>query len=244
MDNAGPDRAIFKISLAVVILQRRKVVRCVQFYWTRGYFSKTDRRLQKKKRSIRPSSRWKTVDLDRRSLLSVARLVRFWFKSLPRLTVHDRQFLQGNLFLLAVCTHDVGLYLCSIFCTRSLLQFSAASYRAFGARNTPQLYPVTLSLLNDLVQYQNSVRILERNEWTAHLIACWCCCKIYQAKYTLAVCTSWARWSRQTSVSPLSLCSIPAVSTWHSISTIPSSWSLNSVYIGCSDWVATGSVEV
>ena len=38
MDNAGPDGAIF--SLAVVILQRRKDVRCVQFYWTRGYFSK------------------------------------------------------------------------------------------------------------------------------------------------------------------------------------------------------------
>ena len=31
MDNAGPDGAIFKISLAVVILQRRKVVKCVQF---------------------------------------------------------------------------------------------------------------------------------------------------------------------------------------------------------------------
>ena len=90
-----------------------------------------------KKRSVRPSSRLKTVDLDCRSSLSVARLVRFWFKSLQSLTVHDRQFLQGNVFLLAVCTHDVGLYLCSIFCTRSLLQFCAASYRAFGERNTP-----------------------------------------------------------------------------------------------------------
>ena len=146
MVNAGPDGAILKISLAVVILQRRKVVRCVQFYWTRGYFSKTDRCLQKKRSSVRPSTRLKTVDLDCRSLLSVARLVRFWFKSLQSLTVHDRQFLQGNLFLLVVCTHDVGLYLCSIFCTRSLLQFSAASYRACGTRNKPQLYPVSRSL--------------------------------------------------------------------------------------------------
>ena len=48
MDNAGPDGAIFKISLAVVILHRRKVVRCEQFYWTRGYFSKTEQCLQKK----------------------------------------------------------------------------------------------------------------------------------------------------------------------------------------------------
>ena len=112
-------------------------------YWTRGYFSRTDQGLQKK-RFVRPSSRLKTVDLDCRSSLSVAQLVRFWFKSLQSLTVHDRQFLQGNLFLLAVCTQDVDLSLCSIFCTRSLLQFSAASYCAFGARNTPRLYPVTL----------------------------------------------------------------------------------------------------
>ena len=110
----------------------------------KGLFLKNRPRLAKK-RSVRPSSRLKTVDLDCRSSLSVAQLVRFWFKSLQSLTFHDRQFLQGNFFLLAVCTHDVGLYLCSIFCTRSLLQFSAVSYRAFGARNTPQLYPVTLT---------------------------------------------------------------------------------------------------
>ena len=109
----------------------------------KGLFLKNRPRLVKK-RYVRPSSRLKTVDLDCRSSLSVAQLVRFWFKSLQSLTVHDRQFLQGNLFLLAVCTHDVGLYLCSIFCIRSLLQFSAASYHAFGARNTPQLYPVAL----------------------------------------------------------------------------------------------------
>ena len=63
----------------------------------------------------------KTVDLDYRSSLSVAWLVRFWFKNLQSLTAHDRQFLQGNLFLLAVCRHDMALYLCSIFCTRSLV---------------------------------------------------------------------------------------------------------------------------
>ena len=143
MDNAGPDGAILKISLAVVILQRRKVVRCVQFYWTRGCFSKTERCFQKK-RSVRPSSRLKTVDLDYRSSLLVARLVRFWFKSLQSLTAHDRQFPQGNLFLLAVCMHDVALYLCSIFCTRSLVQFSTASYRVFERGMRPKLYPVTL----------------------------------------------------------------------------------------------------
>ena len=53
IDNAGPDVAIFKISLAALILQRRKVVRCVQFYWTMGYFSKKISTLAKK-RSVRP----------------------------------------------------------------------------------------------------------------------------------------------------------------------------------------------
>ena len=38
------------------------------------------------------------------------------------LTAHERQFVHGNPFLLAVCTHEVPLYLCSIFCSRSLVQ--------------------------------------------------------------------------------------------------------------------------
>ena len=41
MDNAGPYGAIF-ISLTAVILHGQKVVRCVQFYCTRGYFSKAN----------------------------------------------------------------------------------------------------------------------------------------------------------------------------------------------------------
>ena len=134
MDKAGPDGAIFLISFAVVILRRRKVVRCVQFYWTRRYFSKTERRLQKKKRSVWRSSTLKTVHREYRSSLSVAQLVRFWFKRSQSLTAHNRQFLQGNLLLLAVCTHEVHLYLCSIFCSHSLVQVSTA----FRAQNTPQ----------------------------------------------------------------------------------------------------------
>ena len=55
------------------------------------------------------------------------------------------------------------------------------------------------------------------------------------------------RWSLQTSVSPLSFASwesISTVSSWQSISTIPPSWPLNSVYIGCVEWVATGSIKL
>ena len=58
--------------------------------------------------------------------------VRFGFKSLQSLISNKRQFLQGNLFFLAVCTHEVPLYLCSIFCSCSLVQVSTVSYRVWS----------------------------------------------------------------------------------------------------------------
>ena len=64
------------------------------------------------------------------------------------------------------------------------------------------------------------------------------------------IATLWSRWSLQTSVSPLPFCpwdSISTISSWHSIPTIPtipSSRPLNSVYVGCGDWVPTGSVRL
>ena len=54
------------------------------------------------------------------------------------------QFLQGNLFLLAVCTHEVPPYLCSIFCSHSLMQVSIANYHVWSAEHACKLYPVTL----------------------------------------------------------------------------------------------------
>ena len=120
----------------------RKVVRCVQFTG-KGVISQKPTEACKK--TLRQALEYVKNCRSGLSLVALGCSAgQFWFKSLQSLTVHDRQFLQGNLFLLAVFTHDVGLYLCSIFCTRSPLQFSAASYRAFGARNTPQLYPITL----------------------------------------------------------------------------------------------------
>ena len=133
MDNAGPDGAILKISLAVVILQRRKVMRCVQFYWTRGCFSKTEPCFQKK-HSIWPSSGLKTVDLDYCSSLSVARLVRFWFKSLPPTT--DSSYKVIYSFWLCVRTRCLSIYAPSfaavVWCKWPLRVI------AFWARNTPQ----------------------------------------------------------------------------------------------------------
>ena len=46
--------------------------------------------------------------------LAFATVRKFMVTELQWLTLH------GNLFLLGVCTHDVGLYLCSIFCIRNL----------------------------------------------------------------------------------------------------------------------------
>ena len=94
MDNAGPDGAVLKISLAVVILQRHKVMRCVQFLLDRGLFLKNRKTLPKKP-SVRPSSRLKTVDLDYRSSLSVAWLGQILIRKFtkfgrPRQTVATR----------------------------------------------------------------------------------------------------------------------------------------------------------
>ena len=49
-------------------------------------------------------------------------------------------------FCLWMCMHDVALYLCSIFCSRSLVQFSTAIYRVLKHGTHPKLYPVTLNL--------------------------------------------------------------------------------------------------
>ena len=60
-------------------------MRCVQFYWTRAISQKT---LFATKHSVWPSGTLRTVDLGYRSSLSVAWIVRFWFKILQRLTVY------------------------------------------------------------------------------------------------------------------------------------------------------------
>ena len=85
-------------------------MRCVQFYWTSGCFSKTERRLQKTSRPALEQVKKCPSGLSLISLgLSAAQIL------VQKFTKFDRpreQFLQGNLFLLAVCTHEVPLYLC------------------------------------------------------------------------------------------------------------------------------------
>ena len=114
-------------------------------------FLKNRTTLAKNKTFIWPSSTLKTVDLDYRSLLLVAQLVRFWFKSLQSLTAHERQFLQGDLFLLTVCTYEVPLYLCSIFCSPSMVQLSTASYPVWNAASrghVPSPFGILRSMRN------------------------------------------------------------------------------------------------
>ena len=52
-----------------------------------------------------------------------------------------RDYVQGNLFLLAVYTHEVPLYLCSIFCSRSQVRLSTASHRVWSADHAPFCSP-------------------------------------------------------------------------------------------------------
>ena len=79
------------------------------------------------KLSVWTSSTLKSVDLEYRSSLSVAWMIRFWFKSLQNLTAHKRQLVQGNVFL----PHEVPFYLCSIFCIRVVRSDSALRVIAF-----------------------------------------------------------------------------------------------------------------
>ena len=47
----------------------------------------------------------------------------------------------------AVCMHEVPLYLCSIFCSPSVVQLRTAIYRIWSAEHAPKMYPVTLRQL-------------------------------------------------------------------------------------------------
>ena len=127
--------------LAVVIYRGEKSWDVYSFTGQGGVISQKPNDASKKKCSVWPSSRLKTVDMEYHSSFSVARLVRFWFKSLQSLTTHDRQFLLGNLFLLTVCTHEVPLYLCFIFCSRSLVQVSTANYRVLSVEHATNHIP-------------------------------------------------------------------------------------------------------
>ena len=114
-------------------------------YRTTGYFSKTERRLQQNT-SVWPSSTLKTVDLGYHSSLSVAWMVRFWFKSFQNSTVHKTSLVQGSLFLLAVYTHEVPLcapsFVAVVRCDWALRDIARLER---GPR--PELYPVTLRML-------------------------------------------------------------------------------------------------
>ena len=144
MDNAGPDGAIFWISFAVVILQRRKVVKCVQFTRQRAISQKLNDVCNK---TLRLALEYVENCRSRYRLsLSVAWIVRFWFKSFQNLTIRKTSLVQGSLFLLAVYTHEVPVCLCSVFCSRSQVRLSTARYRAFGAPTTPRTVSSNLNV--------------------------------------------------------------------------------------------------
>ena len=139
MDNAGPDGAILKISLAVVILQRWSREVCTVLL-ERGLFLKNQITLPKKC-SVRPSSRLKTVDLNYRSSLSVARLVRFWFKIWPPTT--DSSYKVTYFFWLCVRTRCLSIcapsFVAVVWCKWAL------RVSRFEHGTCPKLYPITLN---------------------------------------------------------------------------------------------------
>ena len=92
-------------------------MKCVQFAGQQAISQKLNDVCNK--RSVWPSNTLKIVDPGYRSSLSVAWMVRFWFKNFQNSTVHKTSLVQGSLFLLAVYTHKVPLCLCSVFCSHS-----------------------------------------------------------------------------------------------------------------------------
>ena len=136
MDNAGPDGAIF---FNIVGCCEYKVVRFVQFTGQKATSQKPNEICNKTLRLA--LSTLKTVDLEYCSVLLVVWMVRFWSKSLHNSIIHKRPLIQGSLFLLAVYTHEVPLYLCSIFCSCSQVRLSTASYRVWSVDYTPFCIP-------------------------------------------------------------------------------------------------------
>ena len=85
----------------------------------------------------------KCVDLDYRSSLSVAWMVRLWFESLQSLTVYAQPLVEGNLYQFSLWrTHRVPLFTCSLFCSYSLCNCFAVS-RSAPLTVPHSTYPVT-----------------------------------------------------------------------------------------------------
>ena len=95
---------------------------------------------------IRISGWLKLIDLGYRSSLSVAWMIRFWFKSFQNSTVHKRPLVQGSLFLLAVISIKC-LSICApsfatvVRCDCGALRVIARLKR----RPRPELYLVTIN---------------------------------------------------------------------------------------------------
>ena len=143
----GQCRAWRRISFAVVILQRRKVVKCVHFTGQRAISQKLNNFCNKTLRLA-----LECVENCRSRVSFVAFMVRFWFKNL---TVHT-SFVQGSLFLLAVYTHKVPLcapsFVAVIRCDWALRDIARLEC---GPR--PELYPVTLALCDEVTCLPQSI---------------------------------------------------------------------------------------
>ena len=76
-----------------------------------------------------------------------------------KLTAHERPLIQSNLFLLAVYMHEVPLYLCSIFCSRSQVRLSIASYHIW-MRSTPRIVSHNLNICHSAKLIISRLRLI------------------------------------------------------------------------------------
>ena len=143
MNNAGSDGAIFWISFAYVILQRWKVVRCVQFYWTRGYFSKTERCLQKMLCLTLEyiKSCWSGLSLNALGCSAGQILVQKFTKVWP--PMRDSSYEVTYSFRLCVCTRCLSIcapsFVAQVWCKWALRVITCWAW------NMPQTASITLS---------------------------------------------------------------------------------------------------
>ena len=114
MDNAGSDGAIFFNIIGCCNFTEVKSCEMCTVLLDKGLFL-TNWTTFATKHFVWLSSMLKTVNLEFCLLLSAARLARFWFKSLQRLTVYAQLLIQGNLSVLIVKNT------CSVFCSYSLV---------------------------------------------------------------------------------------------------------------------------
>ena len=98
------------------------------------------------KHSVWPLSMLKTLNLEYCSSLGVARMLRFWFKSLQNSTVYKKKCSYKVAYSFWLCIHMKCLSVCAPSFVAAVRCDCALRVIVFGVQTTPNLYPVTLKV--------------------------------------------------------------------------------------------------